>query len=205
MLVVVDYGLGNLGSIVNMLKKAGATAVVTSEVTTIEQAQKLILPGVGAFDKGMQNLEDRGLVPVLQRRVVQEGVPILGLCLGMQLFMQQSEEGQKAGLGWIAGRTIRFRHSPDSSSLRVPHMGWNFVHGQQADPLLDGLEAEPRFYFVHSYHVVCQSAADSLATTQYGYEFTSMVRHHNIWGTQFHPEKSHRFGLQLMRNFVEKL
>ena len=200
MIAIIDYGMGNLGSIANMLRKIGAEAVVTSDPAAIESADRLILPGVGAFAHGMESLNGLGIVPLLRRRVLDERVPILGICLGMQLFTQGSEEGGAEGLGWIEGRTSRFRL--DGGPERVPHMGWNTATPVRDHPILAGLPDEPRFYFVHSYHVTCADAADRLCGTTYGYEFTSAVARDNIVGTQFHPEKSHRFGFQLLRNFA---
>lgn len=203
MIVVVDYGMGNLGSISNMLKKIGVAAVVTSDFPTIEQATKLILPGVGAFDNGMENLHELGLVPVLSQKVLIEKTPMLGICLGMQLLTRYSEEGQRSGLGWIAADTKRFRFEPDATALKVPHMGWNTVRIAKDTCLWTDVSDEPRFYFVHSYHVVCEQESDVLLRTSYGYEFASGFSRDNIAGVQFHPEKSHRFGMQLLKNFAE--
>jgi glutamine amidotransferase len=203
MIVIVDYGLGNLGSIVNMLKKIGAHATLSADASVIEKATKLILPGVGAFDHGMKNLTDLGLVPVLNKKVIVEKTPILGLCLGMQLFTRRSEEGRLPGLGWLDAETVRFRLDQTQTKLRVPHMGWNVIKVCQTNPIFEGLYEEARFYFVHSFHVLCHDAQDVLAQTHYGYEFPSVIGHGNIIGTQFHPEKSHKFGMKLLKNFVE--
>ncbi len=203
MIVVVDYGLGNLGSIVNMLKKVGVRATMSSDPELIADADRLILPGVGAFDNGMRNLSEKGLIPILNQKVLSDGTPILGICLGMQLFTEESEEGILPGLGWIRGRTIRFRIDQPSTGLRIPHMGWNRLTLVRPSGLLRNIEANARYYFVHSYHVVCEDEEDVLATTHYGYTFPSAIERHNIFGTQFHPEKSHRFGVQLFRDFLE--
>ncbi len=205
MIVIIDYGMGNLGSIANMLKKVGAQAVISSDPAIIETAGKLILPGVGAFDNGMRNLAERGLIPVLNARVVQDKIPILGLCLGMQLFTRQSEEGQLPGLGWIEADTLRFKFDETQSNLKIPHMGWNTVQISQAHPIFEEMYADARFYFVHSYHVVCSDPSNTLTQSTYGYTFTSSVVKDNILGMQFHPEKSHRFGIKLFRNFVERI
>ena len=197
MVVVVDYRMGNLGSILNMLKKVGAEAVCSSDVHVIAEADRLILPGVGAFDMGMKNLNDLGLVPVLNRRVVDERTPLLGICLGMQLLTSESEEGKSPGLGWIDARTVKL----NSSNLKIPHMGWNTIEVKQRHSLFDGL-SEPRFYFVHSYHVHCNNGDNILSTTHYGSEFVSSVVKENILGVQFHPEKSHKFGMRLLSNFA---
>ncbi len=202
MLVIVDYGMGNLGSIVNMLKRVGIAAILSSDTDVIAQAEKLILPGVGAFDNGMRNLNHMGLVDVLNQQVLECKIPILGICLGMQLLSQCSEEGQLSGLGWLDAETIRFRFDGTHDSLKVPHMGWNTVHTRSSHPLLSGLEENNRFYFVHSYHMRCIPESAVLGETEYGGLFTSVVACENIVGVQFHPEKSHKFGMRLLQNFV---
>jgi len=202
-IVVIDYGMGNLGSIANMFKKVGFKAAVTSDLAVIAQATKLVLPGVGAFDNGMIKLNELGLIPVLSAKVFEDKIPVMGLCLGMQLFTQRSEEGKLPGLGWLDAETIRFKFDPAQSDLKIPHMGWNTVQVRQPSWVFDGMDEEPRFYFVHSYHVVCQSEQDVLATAHYGYEFASAVGRGNVVGVQFHPEKSHKFGMRLFKNFAE--
>jgi glutamine amidotransferase len=203
MIVIVDYGMGNIGSIMNMIKKAGGTSLLTSEPDIIASAKKLILPGVGAFDNGMKNLSDQGLIPLLNKKVLEEKTPVLGICLGMQLMTRKSGEGSLEGLGWIDAETIRFEFPAEQANLRVPHMGWNNISIVKDHPLLAGMPDDPSFYFVHSYHVVCHHQEDILTSTSYGFEFTSALAHDNIMATQFHPEKSHKYGLQLIRNFVE--
>lgn len=203
MTVIVDYGMGNVGSIVNMLKKLGSSCLVAASEADINEAERLILPGVGAFDAGMRNLRLRNYEEILSRKVHQEYVPILGICLGMQLFSRSSEEGVEPGLGWLDATTVRFRPSSEDESLKVPHMGWNDVRVCRPSPLFPDPDAECRFYFVHSYHVHCRDLRNVLTTTVYGQEFTSTVCHANILGTQFHPEKSHRFGLELFQRFLE--
>jgi glutamine amidotransferase len=204
MIVIIDYGMGNLGSIQNMLKKIGAQAVISSDIQAVERADKLILPGVGAFDTGMKQLEELGLIDVLNDKVLNRKTPTLGVCLGMQLLMQGSEEGVRPGLGWIDGETIRFRFDPKQTNLKIPHMGWNTVTIIRDGTLFKGLnQEEARFYFVHSYHVVCNREEDILARSFYGYDFASAVQRGNIMGTQFHPEKSHKFGMKIYENFVE--
>ena len=202
MIAIIDYNMGNVGSILNMLKKIGAPGVISRERQVIEQADKLILPGVGAFDRGMKNLKDLGLIDLLQDLVVRQHRPILGICLGNQLFSQQSEEGSLLGLGWIHAQTKRFDFSGTAQSLKIPHMGWNTIEIQKNCPLFEGLKEESRFYFVHSYHVVCQDPEDIATQTFYGYNFVSSVQKDNILGVQFHPEKSHTFGIHLFRNFL---
>ncbi|MDD5593721.1 MAG: imidazole glycerol phosphate synthase subunit HisH [Candidatus Margulisbacteria bacterium] len=203
MIVIVDYGLGNLGSILNMLKKIGAEARISSDVSVIEKADKLILPGVGAFDNGMRNINDLGLLGVLEQKALKENVPVLGICLGMQLLTAKSEEGERPGLGWVEAKTVRFKFDDDSSKgLKVPHMGWNNICRVKNNPLFSG-ENDERFYFVHSYHVVCHDKENVISLTKYGYDFVSGFQKDNIYGVQFHPEKSHKYGMRLLRNFAE--
>jgi imidazole glycerol-phosphate synthase subunit HisH len=203
-IAIIDYGMGNLGSIANMLKKIGNRAVLTSDPAEIRSASKLILPGVGAFDHGMRCLQERGLVSLLNELVLDEKKPVLGMCLGMQLFASSSEEGEMNGLGWIKGRCVRFYPTPEFPKLKVPNMGWDYPSIKRDSPIVRGFDAPPRFYFVNSYHLRCDDADDIIATTSYGVEATAVVGRGNIVGTQFHPEKSHRFGMQLLRNFVEE-
>lgn len=202
MIVVIDYGMGNIGSVLNMLRKVGAQARPSSEPQVIASADKLILPGVGAFDNGIEGLKQRGLIEILNEKVLHQRIPILGICLGVQLFSRRSEEGKLPGLGWLAADTVRFQFPAGSNNLKIPHMGWNEIKIKGDNPLLTGFEDPPRFYFVHSYHVVCQNSKDELATSHYGIDFTAAVWHENIMGTQFHPEKSHKYGLKVMSNFV---
>jgi glutamine amidotransferase len=202
-IVIVDYGMGNLGSIANMIKKVGGTAKSSADPAEIGQARKLILPGVGAFDAGMTALRDRGLIDVLNRKALEEKVPVLGICLGMQLLSRKSEEGVLPGLGWIPADTRRFQFGGRQSHLRIPHMGWNAVEPRKDAPLFGSPDGPWRFYFVHSYHVCCSDPADVLSTTPYGSPFTSGVARGNILGVQFHPEKSHAFGMRLFRSFLE--
>lgn len=202
MIVIVDYDMGNVGSISNMLRKIGVASIITSDATQIEAADKLVLPGVGAFDTGMTNLERSGLLPVLNEKVVHRGTPVLGICLGMELLTRGSEEGVCPGLGWIEGRTVRFRFAEGPEQLNVPHMGWNSVRPGQRTELLRDMREDARFYFVHSYHVLCDRDADVGGWTRYGHDFASVVERGHVMGTQFHPEKSHRFGMALLRNFA---
>ena len=203
MIIIVDYKMGNLGSILNMLKKIGAPAMASSLPEDILQADKLILPGVGAFDNGMTNLKESGLLSVLNEKVLAKKTPILGICLGMQLLTRRSAEGGLEGLGWIEADTVRFRFGKEESTLKVPHMGWNTVRFKPGSILSSGLENEARFYFVHSFHVVCDREENVAGKTFYGYEFSSAIQNGNIMGVQFHPEKSHKYGLRLLKNFVE--
>lgn len=201
MIAIVDYGVGNVGSILNMMRKGGADAHVISRADEIERANKIILPGVGAFDNGMRSLRERGFVPALDLKVKEQGTPILGICLGMQLFGKRSEEGTEQGMAWLDAESVRFRFSDSSPRLKVPHMGWNSVQPSSAQ--VNGFENGARFYFVHSYHLVCGNPGDVWATTRYGYDFVAAVKRNNIWGVQFHPEKSHKYGLRLLQHFAE--
>ncbi len=203
MIVIIDYDVGNVGSIENMLKVIDAPAIVTSKPDVILQADKLILPGVGAFDNGMRNLHRLGLMDALKQKVLGEQTCILGICLGAQLMMQSSEEGQESGLGWVKGQTIRFFSRQEMVEYRVPHMGWSEVIPRKESQLFHWVPEEARFYFVHSYHFVCEKAEDVLAETKYGYWFTSAFESNNCFGVQFHPEKSHRYGMALLRSFAE--
>ncbi len=202
MIAIVDYGMGNLASISNILKAAGSESVVTNDASIIRSASKLILPGVGAFDAGMRNLHRLGLVPLLEECALRDGVPLLGICLGMQLMARRSEEGTEPGLGWVDADVIRF-DAAAHPGLKVPHMGWNSVRAVKASPLLATLDERARFYFVHSYHVRCRHRADALLEADYGDAFDAAFECRNLRGVQFHPEKSHRFGMALMKQFVD--
>lgn len=203
MIIVVDYGMGNLGSIVNMLRKIGAPVEVSSAPDIIRKAEKLILPGVGAFDHGMKNLEHLGLVDALNDVILLRKKPILGICLGMQLFSKSSEEGTRQGLGWIDSQTVRFRFDNGMPNLKIPHMGWNTVQLRREHPIFKNADnREQRFYFVHSYHTAANTESDVLAETNHGYNFVSAIQRDNIIGVQFHPEKSHRFGINFLTNFA---
>lgn len=204
MITIIDYGTGNIGSIANMLKRIGAASQITSNLDEIRQAKKIILCGVGAFDDGMRQLRESGLDELLQHKVKVERIPILGICLGMQLFTKGSEEGKEAGLGFIDGTAKRFNFSQmhQERALRIPHMGWNEVHPSKSSALLQDMYPNSKFYFVHSYHVVLNNAQDELFSAHYGYPFTAAFEKENIIGVQFHPEKSHKFGMRLYENFV---
>lgn len=202
MITIIDYKTGNLGSIQNILKRIGEDSVVTSDKDTIALATKLILPGVGAFDTGMSNLAELDLISILNKKVMVEKTPVLGICLGMQLLSNGSEEGSLPGLGWIDAETVRFRFK-DTLEYKSPHMGWNFIRQHKSGRLLDNMYPEPRFYFVHSYFFKSNVTEDILTSTTYEIEFTSSVERGNILGVQFHPEKSHKFGMKLLKNFVD--
>jgi glutamine amidotransferase len=195
---LVSYGLGNLGSVINMLKRVGAESRLVSTPEEILASDRLMLPGIGAFDTGMRLLDADDRIAAI-KEFAATGKPLLGICLGMQLLLDGSEEGTEPGLGLIPGTSKRFADRPD---LRVPHMGWNLVVPTRDDPLVAGLEPDSRFYFVHSYRVVPERAADVLGTTEYGSPFASMIRSDNVMGAQYHPEKSHAFGMRVLSNFV---
>ena len=199
MITIVDYGMGNLGSIYNMLRRIGETSIITGNPEIIYKASKILLPGVGAFDTAMVRINESGLREVLDRKVLIEAVPILGICLGMQLFTRSSEEGKLPGLSWIAGSTKRF---PAAPGLKIPHMGWNVVVPSSQSALTKDLPEDSRFYFVHSYYVQVDNGQDSILKSTHGITFDAAVQYNNIFGAQFHPEKSHKFGQKLLENFA---
>ncbi|MDP2440557.1 imidazole glycerol phosphate synthase subunit HisH [Rhodoferax sp.] len=202
MIHVVDYGAGNIGSVLNMIKRVGCEALPTGDARVLSAATKILLPGVGSFDNAVQKLQSLGLIDVLRERAAA-GIPFLGICLGMQLLASGSEEGVLPGLDLISGTVRKFSLDASQTSLKIPHMGWNLIRKMKASRLTAGLDDKARFYFVHSYHYECIDAADRLLETHHGYAFTSGVERGNVMGVQFHPEKSHRYGMQLIKNFVE--
>ena len=185
----------------NMLKRLGADAQIVSDPAELASAQKVLLPGVGSFDYGIRQLTNLGFLEPLRHLAADGAIPLLGVCLGMQMLGTASEEGTLEGLGLIDAECHRFSF-PSDPSLKVPHMGWNLIDTSQDSPLVLNLPGDLRFYFVHAYHMVCADPADVLATTEYGGPFVSMVQHGNVYGAQFHPEKSHRFGMQILKNFA---
>jgi len=200
MVTIINYGLGNIGSILNLFKKIEIKAIETSDPEIILKAEKLLLPGVGAFDAGMNNLNNSGMLEAINTKVINQKIPILGVCLGMQMLCKSSEEGKEKGLGWIDADVLKFNFS-ESLSLKVPHMGWNFVYSKKEHSLIKNLPLNPRYYFVHSYYVKCANEENVLLTSNYGFDFTCALAHDNIMGVQFHPEKSHKYGFQLLKNF----
>lgn len=198
---IVDYGMGNLHSVKRKLDRIGVAGRLTSDPADLVRADKLILPGVGHFGKAMEHLRSLGLVDALQEAVTGRGIPILGICLGMQLFARHSEEGGGAGLGWLDAEVVRFAVE-DTRRFKVPHMGWNGVSPARASPLLRGVQEQAEFYFVHAYHLVCRDPQDVVCQTDYCHPFTSVVERENVHGVQFHPEKSHDSGEILLRNFL---
>ena len=199
-IVIVDYGVGNTGTILNMVRKIGFNCLISNDITVLMSADKIILPGVGSFDRAMENLKDLELIDALNGKAFNEKIPVLGICLGMQLLAKDSTEGVLPGLGWIDANVKKF---DIDKALKVPHMGWNYTIQQKESSLFFDMYTTPRFYHVHSYYFVCNNDEDILTTTNYGGEFTSSVNKGNIYGVQFHPEKSHKFGMKLLENFAK--
>jgi glutamine amidotransferase len=201
MIAIIDYGMGNLGSVKRKLDRIGVKSIVTSDAKEIKTSNKIILPGVGHFAKAVYELKNRGLWDLLSEQVLVEKKLILGICLGMQLMAKQSEEGNAEGFGWVDAKVIRFKVS-DTTRYKVPHMGWNTISPVKDSPLLENIDPDSEFYFVHSYHIQCNNSNDILTETIYDYPFGSAIQKENILGVQFHPEKSHDAGEMLLRNFV---
>ena len=201
MIHIIDYGAGNLGSMRNMFKRIGADISIESDPQKLANANKLVLPGVGSFDAAMSRINSTyGLRELLEKKANIEKIPILGVCLGMQLLTNSSEEGNLPGLEWIKAKTLRF---PKRDGIKVPHMGWNVASPSKDSPLLANVGLEPRYYFVHSFCVQVEDKDQAIMTTDYGWKFDSAIAKENIYGVQFHPEKSHRFGMQILRNFTK--
>lgn len=201
--VIVDYGIGNTASLQNMIRHVGGTAITSSDPSDVLSASALVLPGVGAFDRAMGQLANG---PLFEAVVETAGkTPILGVCLGMHLLFDGSEEGSSPGLGLIPGEIKRFDLRGENAALRVPHMGWNIVKPTRPSTLLSGDSAQWKFYFAHSYHVCCSSEDDVVAEANYGYDFPCVVRRGNVFGAQFHPEKSHSFGKRFFENFLSSI
>ncbi|WP_108245604.1 imidazole glycerol phosphate synthase subunit HisH [Muricauda brasiliensis] len=201
MITIVDYKVGNLGSIQNMLKRLGCSSVVTSDPEQISSAEKLILPGVGSFDSGVSSIKEHNLWDVLNQKVTNEKTPVLGICLGMQLLCNKSEEGKERSFGWIDADVIKF--NPTDKQFKTPHMGWNYVVAEQPSKLFENMYKNPKFYFVHSYYVKSYDNS-CIGKTTHDITFDSVLEKDNILGTQFHPEKSHKFGMKLLQNFIER-
>jgi glutamine amidotransferase len=203
MIAIVDYQAGNIGSIRNMLKKIGHDSLITSSATEIQGASHIIVPGVGAFDYGMQKLSALGLIEVLNEKR-RSSTPILGICLGAQLMCKNSEEGKLPGLGWVPGRVKKFSASENGKKYTVPHMGWDVVEQTKESKLFEDVGKPARFYFVHSYYIHCEHNDAVLTQNRYSTTYHSAFELNNVLGVQFHPEKSHKFGKQLLKNFIEK-
>jgi glutamine amidotransferase len=203
MIVIVDFNMGNLRSVEKAFHRFGAEVCITDDTKTIEQAEKIVIPGVGHFKAGMEQLKRKDLLPVLQQKTIAEKTPTLGICLGMQLMTSYSEEGHVEGLNWIEGTTKRF-HFEKNNTLKVPHIGWNSIVQKTPTPLLKEAGGNAHFYFVHSYYVQVTSFDEVAATTTYGIDFHSAIVKDNIIGVQFHPEKSHDKGMQIIKNFISR-
>ncbi len=199
MLTIVNYGSGNIKAIANVYQKLGVPFRVARDPTELAGATRILLPGVGIFDETIGQLQRSGFTTELNAHVREKGTPVLGICVGMQIMAEGSEEGSLPGLGWIKGRVRRF---DPSSGRPLPHMGWNDVHASRSTPLFSQLEHSARFYFLHSYYFECADAASAIAECEYGGRFSCAVQAGNVHGVQFHPEKSHRFGVQLLKNFA---
>ncbi len=204
MIAIIDYGLGNIKAFANVYKRLNIPHCLANTPDKLEQADKIILPGVGAFDYAISLLNNSGMRETLDSLVLDKGLPVLGICVGMQMLADASEEGDSEGLGWISGKVTKLFNSDNARLVKypLPHMGWNNVVINQNDPLLSGLDANARFYFLHSYHFVCFDADSSLASTEYGIKFSCIIKRGNIYGVQCHPEKSHHNGIMLLKNFA---
>jgi imidazole glycerol-phosphate synthase subunit HisH len=200
-ITIVNYGVGNLASIKNMLKKAGFESELATDADSIENASKIILPGIGAFDHCMLEFNKSGLRETVTKKVTVDKTPLLGICVGLQMLMESSEEGTEPGLGWIEGKTVKFKKEK-LGDLKIPHMGWTNVQIAKKTFLTEDLGDQPRFYFVHSYYVQPEHYLDKMLTAFYGYEFTAAINRENIYGAQFHPEKSHKYGMKILENFA---
>ena len=205
MIVIVDYGMGNLGSVLKAFQKNNIKAMISTSIHDIEIAEKLVLPGVGHFGNGMKKLIEYNYIDILNQKVMGDGIPILGICLGMQLFAKFSNEGNVSGLNWIDANVEKFNVS-DKLKWKIPHIGWNSIKIHQVDNLLlNGISDNELFYFVHSYHMSCNNSNNIISTSMYSHEFVSSVSKGNIYGTQFHPEKSHNEGWKIIKNFANKI
>lgn len=202
MIHIVDYGLGNVQAFLTTFKRLGFEATRARTAADLTGATKIVLPGVGAFDYAIELLDQSGMRPALETLVLKDAVPVLGICVGMQILANSSEEGRLPGLGWVPGKVLAFRSKEQSASLPLPHMGWNDIQAKAGAPLLAGLESDARFYFLHSYFFECDEPSNVAAVTSYGIDFSCVVSAGNIHGVQFHPEKSHQFGVQLLKNFA---
>lgn len=202
MIAIVDYGCGNLGSIRNMLKKIGHTSVITSDPEELAKAEKMILPGVGSFDTGIGSLKQSGLSEVMEQKAHVQKVPVLGICLGMQLMTKGSEEGKLPGLGWFDADAKKFPTQVNGEKFAIPNMGWNYITATENARLFRDMYDEPKFYFVHSYYISCRRSEDIAATAHYGIEYVCSFERDNLFGVQFHPEKSHKYGMKLLSNFA---
>lgn len=203
MIHIVDYGLGNIQAFLNMYKKLDIACVRARQPQDLEGAERLVLPGVGAFDHAMELLDASGMRPELEFLVKERKTPVLGVCVGMQMLAEGSDEGELPGLAWVRGRVRSFESLPAAQHLPRPHMGWNDVNPRRNSPLFKDLERDARFYFLHSYYFECSDPQAAAATAEYGETYACAVNAGQVWGVQFHPEKSHHWGAQLLKNFAE--
>jgi glutamine amidotransferase len=203
MMTIIDYGVGNVLAFMNVYKRLNVPVAVARTSEDLRGASKVILPGVGSFDHAMARFNQSGMRPAVEDMVLSAQVPVIGVCVGMQMLARGSDEGKTPGLGWLPGGVRAFRSHPDSATLPIPHMGWNDIRPAAGEALFRGLETDPRFYFLHSFYFECDRADDCIASTTYGLDFACAVRSRNVYGVQFHPEKSHHYGAQLLKNFSE--
>jgi len=200
MIAIINYGIGNLTSVLNMFRRIGVEAVITGNPAIINNANKLLLPGVGHFDSCIKSFDKSGLRELVENKVFNEKIPLLGICVGAQMMTRGSEEGKEIGLGWVNADTVRFKFD-QNSKLKIPNMGWNHLIQTKISPLWDNLEDEARFYFAHSYHFIFDNEEFITGKAKYGYEYPVAYQNDNIFATQFHPEKSHKFGMKVLENF----
>lgn len=203
MIAILSYGLGNINAFANIYKELNIPFVVAQDRHALDDADRIILPGVGSFDHAMQRLKASGLSEPLEEAVLGQGKPVLGICVGMQMLARSSEEGKEPGLGWIDGEVMKISFPPDAPRGLLPHMGWSTISAKSDEPLLQGLDDALGFYFLHSYRFVCHDSSGVIAMADYATPFHCAVRRGNIYGVQFHPEKSHHNGIRLLKNFAE--
>jgi glutamine amidotransferase len=203
MITIINYGLGNIKAIQNVFNKISVPSRVVSNLDEFDGAEKIVLPGVGAFDYAMQKLRNSGMYEKLNELVLEKEVPVIGICVGMQMMAKSSDEGKLEGLGWFDASVKKFDETKLNNNIQLPHMGWNDVNPSKTNPLFHGLEQNARFYFLHSYYISCNQNEQVLATSEYPEKFVCAVNHKNIYGVQFHPEKSHHFGVNLLHNFAK--
>lgn len=205
MVGIIDYGVGNISAFRNIYKQLNIPVKIVSKEADLTDVEKIVLPGVGHFDYAMTRFKDSGMVEKINQMVVHEKMPVIGICVGMQMMAKRSDEGVLPGLGWIDAEVKKFDSSlkVGRTTLPLPHMGWNDIRPERTTPILIGLENEAHFYFLHSYYFVCNDENDKIASTNYGTDFTCAANHNNVYGVQFHPEKSHKYGIQLLKNFAD--
>jgi len=202
-IAIIDYGLGNVRAFANVYHNLNIPVIIAKKREDLKEASKLLLPGVGAFDYAMQRLNDSGMREMIDQKVLGEKIPVLGICVGMQMLAKKSEEGVLPGLGWIDAQVKKFIFPSHTTTMRIPHMGWNTIQLMRSNSLLKGLDNESQFYFLHSYYFKCSNSSNAIATTNYEGEFESAVNYNNVYGVQFHPEKSHQWGILLLENFAK--